>query len=137
GAFPAGAARGVDVSGGGGGAAALPGAPRLDGVVATPLASPRIGTRGLFLVAPVPNHIGEALRPGYVTVFVSDLGLRAAATGVPKVQVTTDAGSPQAGTSSTSFMSAGQRFTVVVPRESLQGAAEVLPWVILAGGLLV
>src|SRR5262249_36674490 len=41
------------------------------------------------------------------------------------------------GTSSTSFTSAGQRFTVVVPRGPLGAAAEVLPWVILGGGLLV
>ena len=42
-----------------------------------------------------------------------------------------------AETSSKSFTAAGQRFTVVVPREPVQGAAAVLPWVILAGGLLV
>ena len=40
-------------------------------------------------------------------------------------------------TSIKSFTAAGQRFTVVVPRQPVQGAAAVLPWVILAGGLLV
>jgi PAS domain S-box-containing protein len=40
-------------------------------------------------------------------------------------------------TAGKSFMAAGRRFTVVVPRESIRGAAAVLPWVILAGGLLV
>ena len=105
------------------------------------MASPRTGTRGLFLVAPAPNRIGKVLRPGYVAVFVSALGLRAAATGVPAVQVTAAGGSAQTRDRGEdvdkSFTAAGQRFTVVVPREPVQGAAAVLPWVILAGGLLV
>jgi PAS domain S-box-containing protein len=139
--FPPMAVPGIDLRNEPGMAAALSRATRLDRVVATPMASPRIGPRGLFLVAPAPNLIGEVLRPGYVTVFVSDLGLRAAATGVPAVQVWTVGGSPPArsrgGTSTTSFTAAAQRFTVVVPREPLQGAAAALPWVILGGGLLV
>jgi PAS domain S-box-containing protein len=139
--FPPMAVPGIDLSDAPGLAAALSRATRLNGVVATPMASPRTGTRGLFLVAPAPNRIGEVLRPGYVAVFVSALGLRAAATGVPEVQVTAAGGSAQPrdrGEASTkSFTAAGQRFTVVVPREPVQGAAAVLPWVILAGGLLV
>jgi PAS domain S-box-containing protein len=137
--FPPMAVPGIDLSSAPGMAAALGRATRLDGVVATPMASPRTGTRGLFLVAPAPNLIGSVLRPGYVAVFVSDL--RAAATGVPAVQVRAAGGSAQARdrgeTSTTSFTAAGQRFTVVVPREPVQGAAAVLPWVILVGGLLV
>jgi PAS domain S-box-containing protein len=139
--FPPMAVPGIDLSGAPGMAAALGRATRRDGVVATPMASPRTGTRGFFLVAPAPNLIGEVLRPGYVAVFVSDLVLRAAATGVPAVQVRAAGGSAQAHdggeTSTTSFTTAGQRFTVVVPREPVQGAAAVLPWVILAGGFLV
>jgi PAS domain S-box-containing protein len=139
--FPPMAVPGIDLSSAPGMAAALSRATRLDGVVATPMASPKTGTRGLFLVAPAPNLIGEVLRAGHVAVFVSDLGLRAAATGVPPVQIRAAGGSAQARdrgeTSTTSFTAAGQRFTVVVPRESLQGAAAVLPWVILVGGLLV
>jgi Histidine kinase/GAF domain len=113
--FPPMAVPGIDLSSAPGMAAALGRATRLGGVVATPMASPRTGTRGLFLVAPAPNLIGEVLRPGYVAVFVPDLGLRAAATGVPAVQVRTAAGSAQAGdggeTSTTSFTAAGRRFT--------------------------
>ena len=139
--FPPMAVPGIDLSGASGLAAALNRATRLNGVVATPMASPRIGPRGLFLVAPAPNHIGEALRPGYVVVFVSALSLRAATTGVPAVQVTTTGGSAQARergeVSVKSFTAAGQRFTVVVPRGPVQGGAAVLPWVILAGGLVV
>jgi PAS domain S-box-containing protein len=139
--FPPMAARGIDLSSAPGMTAALGRATRLRGVVATPIASLRTGTRGLVLVAPAPNLIGRVLRPGYVAVFVSDVGLRAAATGVPAVQVRAAGGSAQAHgggeTSTTSFTTAGQRFTVVVPREPVQGAAAVLPWVILIGGLLV
>jgi PAS domain S-box-containing protein len=139
--FPPMAVPGIDLSSAPGMAAALSRATRLDGVVATPMESPRTGTRGLFLVAPAPNLIGKVLRPGYVAVFVSDLGLRAAATGVQAVQVRAAGGSAQARdrgeTSTTSFTAAGQRFTVVVPREPVQGAAAVLPWVILVGGLVV
>src|SRR3954468_18361106 len=72
--FPPMAVPGIDLSGAPGLAAALSRATRLNGVVATPMASPRTGTRGLFLVAPAPNRIGEVLRPGYVAVFVSALG---------------------------------------------------------------
>ena len=139
--FPPMAVPGIDLSGASGLAAALSRATRLNGVVATPIASPRTGTRGLFLVAPAPNRIGKALRAGYVAVFVSARGLRAAATGEPAVQIRAAGGSAQARdrgeTSIKSFTAAGQRFTVVVPREPVQGAAAVLPWFILAGGLLV
>jgi PAS domain S-box-containing protein len=139
--FPPMAVPGIDLSSAPGMLAALSRATRVDGVVATPIASARTGTRGLFLVAPAPNLIGEVNRPGYVAVFVSERGLQAAATGVPAVQVRTAGGSAQApdrgDTSTTSFTAAGQRFSVGVPRESLEGAAAVLPWVILVGGLLV
>jgi PAS domain S-box-containing protein len=139
--FPPMAVPGIDLSSAPGMAAALSRATRLDRVVATPMASPRIGMRGLFLVAPAPDRIGGVVRPGYVAVFVSDLGLRAAATGVPVVQVSTGGGSAPAdgrgANSTTSFIEVGQRFTVVVPREPVQGAAAILPWVILGGGLLV
>ena len=134
--FPPMGVPGIDLRVAPGMAAALTRASRLDGVAATPLASSRTGTSGLFLVAPAPN-----LRPGYVAVFVSEAGLRAAATDVPAVQVraagiSTEAGD-RADTSSKSFTAAGQRFTVAVPREPVQGAAAILPWVILAGGLVV
>jgi PAS domain S-box-containing protein len=139
--FPPMAVPGVDLSGAAGLAAALRRATRRNGVVATAGASLRTGTRGLFLVAPAPNRIGKALRPGYVALFVSAVGLRAAATGVPAVQVRTAGGSAQARdrseASTKAFTAAGERFTVIVPREPVQGAAAALPWVILAGGLLV
>ncbi|HEY6695135.1 MAG TPA: CHASE domain-containing protein, partial [Solirubrobacteraceae bacterium] len=66
--FPPMAVPGIDLSGASGLATALSRATRLNGVVATPIASPRTGTRGLFLVAPAPNLIGGVLRAGYVAV---------------------------------------------------------------------
>jgi PAS domain-containing protein len=139
--FPPMAVLGIDLSDATGLPAALSRATRANGVVATPIASPRTGDRGLFLVAPAPNRIGNALRAGYVALFVSARGLHAVATGEPAVQVRAGGGSAQAGdrgeTSSESFTAAGQRFTVVVPRGSVEGAAAVLPWFILAGGLVV
>ncbi|HMJ35051.1 MAG TPA: GAF domain-containing protein [Baekduia sp.] len=139
--FPPMAVPGIDLSGVPGMSAALARATRIDGVAATPMASPSAGMSGLFLVVPAPNLIGEVLRPGYVALFVSDLGLRAAATGAPMVQVRAAGAATgargAAETSSMSFTAAGQRFDVVVPREPVEGPAAVLPWIILAGGLVV
>jgi PAS domain S-box-containing protein len=139
--FPPLAVSGIDLSGAPGMAAVLARASRLDGVAATPMAPRSTGTSGLFLVAPAPNLVGEVLRPGYVVVFVSDLRLHAAATDAPALQIMAVGGATEAreraGTASKTFTAAGQRFYVVVPRESIQGAAAVLPWVILAGGLVV
>jgi PAS domain S-box-containing protein len=139
--FPPMAVPGTDLSGTPGMARTLTRASRLDDVAATPIAPARTGTSGLFLVAPAPNLIGELLRPGYVVVFVSSLSLRAAATDAPNAVIRGVDASTQPPerpeTESETFAAAGQRFEVVVPRESVQGAAAGLPWIVLAGGLLV
>ena len=139
--FPPMAVPGTDLSGTPGMATALTRANRLDEVAATPIAPARTGTSGLFLVAPAPNLIGEVLRPGYVVVFVSSLSLRAAATDAPNAVIRGVDASTQARegaeTASKTFAAAGQRFDVVVPRETVQGAAAGLPWIVLAGGLIV
>jgi PAS domain S-box-containing protein len=134
--FPPMAVPGIDLRSAPGVAAAADRATLLSGVVATPMASPGAG-RGFFLVAPAPNLIEGQLRPGYVAVFVSELGLRDAARGVPALQISSGGTAPGGNTSATSFSAAGQSFTVVVPREKLQDAAAILPWLILVGGLLV
>jgi PAS domain S-box-containing protein len=138
--FPPMAVPGSDLSGVPGMARALARAPR-DRVAATPVAPPRTGTHGLFLVAPAPNLIAEVLRPGYVVVFVSDRTLRAAATGAPTAQIAAGGASTEdrdsEGTTSETFTAAGQRFEVAVPKESVEGAAAVLPWIILAAGLVL
>jgi PAS domain S-box-containing protein len=139
--FPPMAVPGIDLSGTPGMATALTRATRLDGVAATPVARQRTGRSGLFMVAPAPNLVGEAPRSGYVAVFVSDLSLRAAATDEPAVQIRSPGAATENGeraeTAGKTFTAAGQRFDVVVPRESVHGAAAVLPWLILAGGLVV
>jgi PAS domain S-box-containing protein len=139
--FPPMAVPGIDLSGTPGIATALTRATRLDGVAATPVARQRTGRSGLFMVAPAPSLVVEVPRPGYVAVFVSDLSLRAAATEEPAVHIRSAGAATETGeraeTASKTFTAAGQRFDVVVPRESVQGAAAVLPWLILAGGLVV
>ena len=132
---------GTDLGGAPGMAEVLARATRLNEVAATPKAPTGTGTNGIFLVAAAPNLVGEVLRPGHVAVFVSDLRLRAAATDAPTVRIRAAGTStePREGAKSASetFRAAGQRYDVVVPRESVEGAAAVLPWIILAGGLVV
>ena len=137
--FPPLSVAGIDLSGEPGMAAALERATRLNGVAATPL-GPVAGTRGLFLVAPAPNLIDEVLRPGCVVLFVPDATLLAAA-ATPGVQLAVGVATmrnPHGGRAVAKvFQQAGQRFAVVVPQQSVQGAAEVLPWIILAVGLVL
>ena len=139
--FPPLALPGIDLSGEPGMATALDRATHLDRVTATPAAGPDTGTNGLFLIAPAPNLVEESLRPGYVVVFVPDLTLSAAA-DTPGLRLAvggTGTGGPPAGgqTVRTSFTEAGQRFDVILPRGSVQGAAAALPWIILACGLVL
>ncbi|MDX6655564.1 MAG: hypothetical protein QOH62_357 [Solirubrobacteraceae bacterium] len=135
------AAPGVDLSDAPGMAAALARASALDDASATPLATLRDGTTGLFLVRSAPLPSGAFVRPGFVLVFVSELWLRAAVTGTGPLQLTIGgrpSGNHQsAATVSRSFTEAGQRFDIVVPEGSVGGAAAVLPWIILAAGLVL
>ena len=132
---------GIDLSREPGMAAALARATRVDGVAATGVASANSGTGGLFLVAPAPNLVDRVLRPGYVVVFASDPALRSAAREAPTVQIAA-AGTPTDATAGArtvtgTFTAAGRRFDVAVPREPVKGAAAVLPWMILAAGLVL
>ena len=131
---------GTDLGGRPGMAMALTRATRVDGVAATPAAAPRSGPRGLFLVAPAANLVENVLRPGFVVLFAPDQTLRGS-TDTPSVQVTA-AGAPANGdegakTARRTFTAAGRRFDVVVPRETVQGAAAALPWLVLAAGLVL
>jgi PAS domain S-box-containing protein len=133
--------RGIDLRRERGIAAALSRAIRPGGVGATPITARRDGTRGLFLVAPAPNVIDGVLRPGAVVVFLSEATLRAAARNPAGLQFPpADRSSPgRSGTDTVreEFAVAGQQFAVVMPKESAGGAGAVLPWIILAGGLLL
>jgi PAS domain S-box-containing protein len=133
--------RGIDLRRERGIAAALSRAIRPGGVGATPVAARRDGTRGLFLVAPAPDVIDRVLRPGAVVVFLSEATLRVAARNPAGLQFPpADRSSPgRAGgdTVREQFAVAGQQFAVVMPKVSVSGAGAVLPWIILAGGLLL
>jgi PAS domain S-box-containing protein len=138
--FPPLSVAGVDLSDEPGMPAALARATRLHGVAATPLGSAVAGTRGLFLVAPAPNLIGEMLRPGYVVLFVPEATVLSAA-ATPSVRLAAGAAVPanlnRGGPVRETFEQAGQRFVVLLPHPSLVGTAAALPWIILGAGLIL
>ena len=112
----------------------------LDQVGATPLETLRDGTSGLFLVRFAPRSIGGVVEPGFVVLFVSEISLRAATDTAPlQLKVGGAAAGDLGGASPVrkTFTAAGQRFDVAVPQQSIRGAAAVVPWIILAGGLVL
>ncbi|MCW3066362.1 MAG: domain S-box protein, partial [Solirubrobacterales bacterium] len=133
------AVAGTDLRGESGMAAALRRASTLYDAGATPLATRRDGTKGLFLIKFAPRLAGGVVEPGFVVVFVSELWLRAAASDTATLLLTVGGASTghRGGAAAVrkTFTEAGQRFDVAVPRRSVQGAAAVLPWLILAAGL--
>jgi PAS domain S-box-containing protein len=132
------AVAGIDLGGVSGMAAALGDASAFGDARATPLTTLRDGTNGLFLVRSAPRLTGD---PGFAVVFVSEQWLRAAATDTATLQLSvggSSTGDHQGGaTVRRSFTAAGQRFDIVVPREPVSGAAVAMPWIILAGGLVL
>jgi PAS domain S-box-containing protein len=121
--------------------AALTRASTLYDAGATPLATLRDGSRGLFVIRFAPRLDHGLVEPGFVVVFLPELWLRAAATDSPMLRLTVGGGStgsqPIKAAVHHTFTEAGQRFDVAVPRRSVQGAAAVLPWIILAAGLVL
>jgi PAS domain S-box-containing protein len=132
---------GIDLAGVPGVAAAVARASTLYDAGATPLATLRDGTQGLFLIKLAPRLAGGIVEPGFVVVFVPEQWLRAAATDMETLQLTVGGTSsgPHEGAAGVHkvFTEAGQRFDVAVPREAVAGAAAVLPWIILAAGLVL
>jgi PAS domain S-box-containing protein len=132
---------GIDLGGESGMAAAVTRASQLDEVRATPLQALPNGQEGFFLVKFAPTVTGGAVKPGFVVLFVSQASLRAAATDTAPLQLTvggTSAGDlGGAAAVHSTFTAAGQRFDVAMPQESVGGAAAVLPWLILAAGLVL
>jgi PAS domain S-box-containing protein len=114
-------------------------------VRATSLGQLPDGTTGLFLVQSAQRLNRGIVEPGFVLLFLPASWLLAGAadTGAssPRLQITVGGGSTGdvggAATRVSTFAAAGQRFEVRVPRRGVHGAAEVLPWMILAGGLLL
>jgi PAS domain S-box-containing protein len=135
------AVQAIDLGGESGMAAALARASEFQDARATPLATLRDGTRGLFLVRSAPRLTGAKVEPAFVVVFVSEPWLRTVAAGSQALQLTTGGSSTGdhagAATVRRAFAEAGQRFDVVVPREPVRGAAAALPWIILAAGLVL
>jgi PAS domain S-box-containing protein len=130
---------GIDLGGEPGVAAALARASTLDDAAATPLATLRDGLEGLFLIRLAPRLTG-GVEPGFAVVFVPEPWLRAAATDTATLQLTTgraSSGDEGAAAVHSGFTEAGQRFDVAVPQRSLHGPAAVLPWIILAAGLVL
>src|SRR5262245_31681357 len=125
---------GIDLGEEAGMSTALSGAGSLYGAGATPLTRLADGSRGLFLVKDAPRLRDGIVEPGFVVLFVSELWLRAAATDTPDLQLTVGAAAPSGGVHHT-FAAAGQPFDVAVPKQTVEGAAEALPWIILAAGL--
>jgi PAS domain S-box-containing protein len=135
------AAPGIDLGGESGMDAALDRASATNDAVATPLATPPGGTQGLFLVKSAPRLTDGVVEPGLVVLFASEPWLRAAATDTDALRLTAGGSSAgdheSTGTVRRSFTAAGERFAVVVPQASVDGAAVVLPWIILAAGLVL
>jgi PAS domain S-box-containing protein len=132
---------GIDVGDEPGMAGALTRASTLYDAGATPLTTLRDGSKGLFLVTLAPRLSGGIVEPGFVVVFLSELWLRAAATDTAALALAVGGTSTgdRAGPSAVhhTFTEAGQRFDVAVPRRPVHGAAAVLPWIILAAGLVL
>jgi PAS domain S-box-containing protein len=130
---------GLDLGGESGMAEALLRARALHQPSATPLTTLRDGTKGLFLVSLAQR--GGVVKPGFAVVFVSGESLRAAAADTPTVQLSAgDAatrGPEGAATVRKTFTEAGRRFDIIVPLESVHGAAAALPWILLAAGLVL
>jgi signal transduction histidine kinase len=113
-------------------------------VTATGLVRLRDGTMGLFLVRAAGARSGPDLEPGFAVLFVRYSWLLAGATAAtpdPRVQLTVGGGSvgalDGAATARSTFTALGQRFEVRVPQRSVQGPALLLPWIILAAGVLL
>jgi PAS domain S-box-containing protein len=131
------AVSGIDLAGERGIAGTLARASSSDDTAATPLATLRDGTKGLFLTRSAPRLTRDGVEPGFVVVFASDSWLRAAATDTAPSRLTTgNAPAAEGASVRRSFTEAGQRFDVAVPHEPVRGAAAVLPWILLAAGLV-
>jgi PAS domain S-box-containing protein len=106
-------------------------------VAATPVARRVNGRSGLFLVASAPNLIDGVLEAGAVVVFVAEATLRGAAGNPAGLRLAAAADRGGRNTVRRKFTVAGQQFGVVLPKDSVNGPAALLPWIILAAGLVL
>ena len=134
------AVSGIDLGGELGVATGLARVSKLYDAGATPLTTLPDGTDGLFLIRLAPRLAGGVVEPGFVMVFLSELWLRAAATDTDAATLRLTVGGRSTGDDqgvSATFTTAGQRFDVLLPLRQVRGAAAVLPWIILAAGLVL
>jgi signal transduction histidine kinase len=113
-------------------------------VTATGLVRLRDGTTGLFLVRSAQARIRRSFTPGLIVLFVRSSWLRAAATETTRdtrLQLTVGGGTAGVlggvAAARSAFTALGQRFAVGVPQRPVHGTAVLLPWIILAAGLLL
>jgi PAS domain S-box-containing protein len=142
-------APGIDLGGTSGIAAAVDRPQTTYRVSATSLVQRPGGTVGLFLVQSAPRLNRGIVEPGFAVLFLPASWLLAGPvdtgasnpTTIPTLQIRMDGGSAgnlgHGATARSAFTAAGQRFEVRVPLRGVHGAAEVLSWLIGAGGLLL
>jgi len=118
-------------------------------VTATPLLQLADGTPGLFLVESAERVDVQGVYSGYAVGFVPASWLLEAVTdtggvnppALPSLQIRAGGGSAGdlhgAAPASSRFTEAGIPFEVSVPRSGVSGATAALPWIVLAGGLLL
>ncbi len=140
---------GIDLSGASGVAAAVARPQTAYRVTATSLGKLPDGTAGLFLVQSAQRlQNGGIVEPGFVVLFVPDSWLLGAAadtvapspTSNPKMKITVGGGSTgmlRGAVAGSAFTALGQRFDLRVPVDKVRGNAAILPWIILAGGLVL
>jgi signal transduction histidine kinase len=137
-------APGIDLGREPGVAAAIARPRTLHAATATGLVRLRDGTAGLFLVRSADARHRRGLAPGFVVLFVRYSWLRAAATRATRqaslqlaVGGASAGGLGGAAAARSTFTALGQRFAVGVPRAPVRGASALLPWIILAAGLVL
>ena len=131
---------GVDLSGESGIAGAIRRQRTLYEVSATPLSTLRDGARGLFLVESAQRVATDAVEPGFLVLFVPEASLRGEATRGSTVRLTTgDVTPPATGAPVVrrAFSDVGQRFEVAVARDPIHGVAALVPWIIVACGVVL
>jgi PAS domain S-box-containing protein len=105
-------------------------------------------TTGLFLVQSAQRLNRGSVEPGFAVLFLPASWLLSAAdtidstpTAHPRLQIAVSGASVGdlggADTARSNFAAAGQRFEVRVPKGHVRGAAAVLPWIVLAGGVVL
>jgi PAS domain S-box-containing protein len=140
---------GIDLGGVAGVVAAIARPQTAYQVSATPLVRLADGTTGIFLVQAAQRVDRQIFEPGFAVVFAPASWLLSAATDSGDGNVSASsrveikAGGVSVGdllgaaSASSRFTEGGISFEVLIPRSSISGSTASLPWIVLAGGLLL